>query len=141
MGLTTRACSKNHIIRPFRRIANSHSPKRDGISTKVNYSHTSLCITSSFQFDLISTMASTSTLMSSGSVLVPMADRAWYPASLPNTCIIKSEHPSITKCCSLKPSVDWTIPNTCFCCCCCCVFRGCIRYKELRSERILLPRR
>ena len=72
--------------------------------------NTSITQAENFQ-SLSCTIASTSTDISNGNVLVPIADRAWYPTGLPNTSIIRSEQPSITLCCSLKSFVDCTIPN------------------------------
>ena len=58
------------------------------------------------------TMASTSTAMPSGSVLVPIAERAWYPRS-PKTCI----HTYITYICIYS----YCVPARVLVCVCVCV--------------------
>ncbi len=42
----------------------------------------------------------------------PMADRAWRPTFAPKTSMMRSLKPFTTRCCSVYPGLDATIPNT-----------------------------
>ncbi len=61
---------------------------------------------------LIRIIASISIMALSGRAFVPTADRACGPLTGPNTAVIKSLHPFMTKCCWWKLSLLWTRPNS-----------------------------